>query len=77
MKDKIFKSLENRNWKLLNHYCNEYPMDWISTINKCLQDERNLFEFTYDINGELKQIKIICPNQHYGNDWNFYIMFTD
>ena len=75
MKDKIFEALKNRKWKLLNQYFNEYPMNWMNTIKKCLEDENNLYEFRYNSNMELQRIRIITNYGECGSEWNFYIVF--
>ena len=77
MKNKVMKLLEGRNWKLLNQYHNEYPMDWMNTIEECLEDENNLWEFQYNSKKELKQIRIITSYGEFNSEWNFYIVFND
>lgn len=77
MKQKVMKSLEGRKWVLLNQYHNKYPSDWMRTIKECLEDESNLWEFRYDANNNLKQIRIITRYGAFESEWNFYIVFED
>lgn len=73
--EKVINELNGKNWILLNQYKNKYPMNWVRTINKCLEDDENLYEFKYDSKGELKQIRIITNYGECGSEWNYYIRF--
>ena len=75
MYEKVMKALKGREWILLNQYKNKYPMNWMNTIKKCLEDEENLYEFRYDSKGEIKQIRIITNYGEFDSEWNFYIKF--
>lgn len=77
MIEKVMGALQGRNWVLLGQYKTEYPMNWIKTIKRCLENDENLYDFRYNSTGELQQIIITCPKQHYGGDWHFYIVFQD
>ncbi len=77
MRDKVMNALEGRSWKLLNQYYNEYPSNWLRTIKDCLEDGNNLWEFRYDSNMVLKQIRIITNYGALKSEWNFYIIFED
>ena len=74
MFNKVWNELKGKNWILLNQYYDEYKMNWVNTINKCLKDSNNLFEFRYNSKNELQQIRIITNYGVFGSEWNFYIV---
>lgn len=77
MREKVWGAIKGKNWILLNQYHNKYPTNWVNTINNCLEDENNLWEFRYNSNKELQQIRIITNYGHCGSEWNFYIKIID
>ncbi|MBR3362690.1 MAG: hypothetical protein IKG40_02050 [Bacilli bacterium] len=77
MRDKVMNALKGRNWTMLSHYHNKYPSNWMREINHCLEDDNNLWEFRYDSNKVLKQIKIITNYGDFKSEWDYYIIFED
>lgn len=75
IKSKVWNELDGDNWILLGHYHTRYPSDWKKTIERCLDNPENRYEFKYDSSCKLTEITIVCPGQNYGSDWNFHVVF--
>ena len=77
IKQKVMNEISYREYELLGQYYHRYPMNWVKTIEKCLADENNSYEFRYNAKGELQRIRIITNYGDFGSEWNYYIVFKD
>lgn len=77
LQKEVREALANNEWVLLNQYKEKYSMDWNKTIEECLDDEENYWEFRYNSKNEILMIRIITAYGDFGNEWNFYIVFID
>ena len=83
MKNKIFKLLENRNYKICFKNKENEIKDYEKTLNRILSNKKyyknNIIEFKYNMKNELIEIeiKIIDNRNKFIKYSNYYIIFEN